>query len=137
MNVSKERLAQIYDLGFWFCASSAFLCSVLSLIGCADLQAGIDAATKPGPDGQSAATKAVEAVPRVVLNPLDVPAWLQILGFVGTIVGTAYAAHTRGKHAATTDAIDSVADTVTDLADRIHDHLDTLPTANSAPVSTK
>jgi len=130
--MAHERLAKIYNQVFWFCVSSSVLLSVLSLIGCADLQAGLDAASKPGPDGNTAITKAVDAIPEVIANPLNIPAWLQITGLVGTIAGAAFAAHARGKHTANTDAIDAVAETVSDLANHVVTQLKAVPPADPA-----
>lgn len=52
---------------------------------------------KPGTDGQTPLDDIGRAVPRLVINPFDVPAWAAVASAIATAAGGAYAGHKRAE----------------------------------------
>lgn len=84
------------DISF-YCFSAAAGVALL-LTGCS-AQANRDAGlTTPGPDGKTPLDAGIEAIPKVVGNPLDLEAWSKIVAAV-VLGGAALAGYKKVKKA--------------------------------------
>jgi hypothetical protein len=77
--------------------------SLITISGCGAIEKAHLALTTPGPSGLSPLDEAVEAVPRVLTNPYDIPAWVAIVSAATVAIGGAVAgkAHEKRKNGKT------------------------------------
>lgn len=69
---------KLYDLLFWSCATLAAGTVLLAAAGCSAQALRDSGLLVAGPDGRTPLDKGIEAIPKVVGNPLDLEAWQAI-----------------------------------------------------------
>lgn len=102
-----------FDISFYCFSAAAGVALLLS--GCEALTGS--GLLDPGPDGRTPLATGIEAIPKVVGNPLDLEAWGQIAGVVVIGVASLFGYRKIRKSATTAERVRVAEETrVTDVA---------------------